>query len=131
MLGELEKKEDRVVIADFEAGVGTLLRADAEQVDLAIVVVEPYMKAIETGRRLVEIARENGIVRTLVVANKVRDDSDVALIRSGLGGIEPDLVVPADDEIAAADLAAEAPIDRAPDSPGVTAIRQLALRFAS
>jgi CO dehydrogenase nickel-insertion accessory protein CooC1 len=130
LLGELEKKEDRVVIADLEAGIGTMLRTDAEQVDVAIVVVEPYMTAIGTGRRLVEIARRNGIARTVVIANKVRNAEDVPLIRTGLGGIEPDLVVPVDEEIAAADLTAVAPIDRNPDSPGIKTIRQLALRLA-
>lgn len=122
--------EERIVIADLEAGIGTMLRTDAEQVDVAIVVVEPYMTAIETGRRLIEIARRNGIARTLVIANKVRNAEDVALIRTGLGGIEPDLVVPVDEEIAAADLTAVAPIDRSPDSPGVKTIRELALRLA-
>jgi CO dehydrogenase maturation factor len=61
LLGELEMKQNRVVIADFEAGVGTMLRANAEQVDVAVVVVEPYMKSIEAARRLVEIASRNGI----------------------------------------------------------------------
>jgi len=121
--------EERIVIADLEAGIGTMLGTDAEQVDVAIVVVEPYMTAIETGRRLIEIARRNGIARTLVIANKVRNAEDVALIRTGLGGIEPDLVVPVDEEIAAADLTAVAPIDRSPDSPGIRTIRELALRL--
>lgn len=120
--------EERIVIADLEAGIGTMLRTDADQVDVAIVVVEPYMTAIETGRRLIEIARRNGIARTLVIANKVRNADEVALIRTGLG-IEPDLVVPVDEEIAAADLTAVAPIDRSPDSPGVKTIRELALRL--
>ena len=126
MLGELETKPDRVVIADFEAGVGTLLRANAEQVDLAVVVVEPYVKSIEAARRLLEIAGANGIRRSILVANKVRDEEDLALIRALLDGVEPDLVVPADEEIAAADLAGVAPIDRNPESEGVRAIRSLA-----
>jgi len=126
LLGELETKPDRVVIADFEAGVGTLLRANAEQVDLAVVVVEPYVKSIEAARRLLEIAGANGIRRSILVANKVRDEEDLALIRALLDGVEPDLVVPADEEIAAADLAGVAPIDRNPESEGVRAIRSLA-----
>ncbi|MGH2704975.1 MAG: hypothetical protein ACRDJ4_07750 [Actinomycetota bacterium] len=123
-------KKNRVVIADFEAGVGTMLRANAEQVDVAVIVVEPYMKSIEAARRLLEIASANGISRRVIVANKVRDEEDLALIRTVLGGAKPDLVIPADDEIAAADLYAEAPLDRNPDSPGVTAIRALAGRIS-
>ncbi len=56
----------------------------------------------------------------------MRDEEDLALIRALLGGVEPDLVVPADEEIAAADLAGVAPIDRNPESEGVRAIRSLA-----
>ncbi|MGH2768895.1 MAG: hypothetical protein ACREJP_10060 [Candidatus Methylomirabilales bacterium] len=119
-------KPERVVIADFEAGVGTMLRANADQVDLAVVVVEPYMKSIDAARRLIQIARENGIERCLLVANKVRDEDDLALIRTVLEGREPDFIVPADHQIAEADLYAEAPIDRNPGSPAVRAIQALA-----
>lgn len=130
MLGELETRPERVVIADLEAGVGTLLRASAEQVDLAVIVVEPYKKSIETARRLIDIVRENGIARWLLVGNKIRDDDDLELIRSGLKGAELDLVVPTDQDVVEADLAAEAPVDRNPDSPAVKVIRELALQLA-
>ena len=101
-------------------------RTDAKLIDCAIVVVEPYMKSIETGRRLVEMIRANEGNRIVVVANKVRDDDDVEFLRSKLDGIEIDLAVPEDREVAEADLAGQSPVDRNPGSPAVQAIRELA-----
>lgn len=117
-------------MADFEAGVGTMTRTDAKLLDLAVVVVEPYMKSIETARRLVEIVKSSGGKRVVVVANKVRDDEDLAFLREKMG-LDPDIVVPEDRNIAEADLLALSPIDRNPNSPAVKAIRTLASRIAA
>ncbi len=121
----------RIVVADFEAGVGTMTRTDAKLLDVAIVVVEPYMKSIETARRLVEIVKSSGGKRIVVVANKIREDRDLEFIKEKLGGIEPDIVVPEDRNIAESDLAAVSPIDRNPGSPAVQAIRGLAAEIAA
>lgn len=131
MLRELEKEAKRIVVADFEAGVGTMTRTDAKLLDLAVVVVEPYMKSIETARRLVEIVRSSGGKRIVVVANKIREDADLDFIREKLGDIELDVVVPEDKNIAESDLAAVSPIDRNPNSPAVRAIRGLATQIAA
>lgn len=130
MLRELEIEAGRVVIADFEAGVGTMSRTDAKLIDCAIVVIEPYMKAIETGRRLIEMIRSNEGNRILVVANKIRDGDDLELIQSKLEGLDIDVAVPEDPEVAEADLAGESPVDRNPDSPAVKAIRELAAKVS-
>lgn len=130
MLRELEKQARRIVVADFEAGVGTMTRTDARLLDLAVVVVEPYMKSIETARRLVDIVKSSGGKRVVVVANKIRDDEDLAFLREKMG-LDPDIVVPEDRNIAEADLAALSPIDRNPNSPAVRAIRSLASQIAA
>lgn len=130
MLGELEDKPQRLVVADLEAGLGTVIRADAGQIDLAVIVVEPYVKSMEVARRLEALCREKEVPRWILLANKIRADEDVALIRSALGR-EPDVVVPEDAEIAAADLGAEAPFDRNIDSPAVRRLRELASRVAA
>ncbi|MGI8427005.1 MAG: hypothetical protein ACR2FO_07185 [Actinomycetota bacterium] len=131
MLRDLEKQAKRIVVADFEAGVGTMTRTDAKLLDVAIVVVEPYMKSIETAKRLVEIVRSSGGKRTIVVANKIRGEEDLEFIREKLGGVDLDIVVPEDRNIADSDLAALSPIDRNPNSPAVNAIRDLAAHLAA
>lgn len=120
-----------MVIADFEAGTSTMSRTDAKVLDLAIVVVEPYMKSIDTAKRLIEMVGTAKNRRTVLVANKVRDDEDLAFIRTKLDGLEPDFIIPDDKEIAEADLEAISPMDRNPDSPAVKAIRQLAGELAA
>jgi len=126
LLRELEKQAKRIVLADFEAGIGTMTRTDAKLLDLAVVVVEPYMKSIETARRLVELVRAGGSTRILLVANKIRDDQDLEFIKDKLDGLDCDVVVPEDRNVSDADLEALSPIDRNPTSPAVEAIRKLA-----
>ena len=43
--------EQAVVIADLEAGIGTLTRVAEEAFDTVLVVVEPTAKSLEVGRR--------------------------------------------------------------------------------
>lgn len=108
-----------------------MTRTDAKLLDLAIIVVEPYMKSIETARRLIDIITSSGGNRYLIVANKIREDQDLEFIIEKLGGVHPDIVVPEDKNISEADLAALSPIDRNPNSPAVKAIRDMAAGIAA
>ena len=125
MLGELER-DRRIVVADFEAGLGTTLRLQPGTVDVALVVVEPTAKSIDVARRAVETARERA--RVVVVANKVADDDDRRRIEAALPGEEV-VVVPEDAEVVRADRYGAAPIDAAPDAPAVRALAELAARL--
>ena len=116
------------MVADLEAGLGTTLRLQPGAVDVALVVVEPTAKAIDVGRRAVEAAAERA--RVVVIANKVRSDDDRERIGNALSGHEL-VVIPEDAAIAAADREGAAPIDYAPDAPGVRALVELARTLAS
>ena len=50
--------------------------------DRFIVVIEPGARSIQTYTRVKELARDIGITRVEVVANKIRDESDRDFIRS-------------------------------------------------
>jgi CO dehydrogenase maturation factor len=117
--------EDDVVVADFEAGVGTLTRLSDQRVDTVLVVVEPTPKSVEVGMRAVELARERGVTRVIVVANRLRDDADLEIVRSAFPGCEV-VAVPDDPKIVEADRKGVAPIDLAPDAPAVRALVGLA-----
>ena len=118
------------MIGDLEAGVGTLLRLQPGQADLVIVVAQPTAKAIEVARRAVEIA--SGRARVLLIANRVRDDADVELIRDGVAWGDGDMiVVPDDPAVARADEEGLAPIDAAPEGPAVLALERVAARIRS
>jgi CO dehydrogenase maturation factor len=124
LLGQLERP-GRTVVADFEAGLGTVLRMDGRPVDVVVVVVEPTAKSLEVGRRAAHAVREGGLGRVVVTANRVRDDDDVARVRAAFPGLDP-VLVPDDPAIPAAEREGRAPVDAAPDSPGVRALVGLA-----
>src|SRR5215210_1277365 len=98
-----------------------------------IAVVEPWYKSLETGRRMAVLARDLGLERVGLVANKVRGDEDVELVRRFADTNEIELlgVVPHDDGFPAAERAGKAPLDHAPDTPAVRAITELASRLVA
>lgn len=124
MLAALEDKPGRVVVVDLGGGVMTVVRGDQSQIDALVVVVEPYPRSAEVGRRLLATAEANGITRRIVVANKIADDDDLDALRRFLG-VEPDLVVPADRSVTSADRLGASPYDHDPGSPAVDVLRHL------
>ncbi|MBV8527110.1 MAG: AAA family ATPase [Candidatus Dormibacteraeota bacterium] len=135
--GSAPARPGRVLIADMEAGLGTIGRMREGSLDVAILVTEPTPKAIEVVRRAAEMVVEHKIAtRTVILANKVRDESDVERVSSvmlavnGLAGVEV-IVVPEDLDVLAADAQGVSPIDHAPDSPAVEAVAAMAERLAA
>lgn len=132
VLGQRETSTDRITIADMVAGVEHLSRGTAEDVDLMLVVVEPFYKSLETGRRTKELAEGLGIPEVRVVANKVHDERDEEAIADFCKrhGLTIEATVPFGEGIRRADQDETAPFDAAPQSEGVEAIRRLAKRVA-
>jgi CO dehydrogenase nickel-insertion accessory protein CooC1 len=125
LLAALEDKPGRVVLVDLGGGVMTVARGDESQIDALVVVVEPYPRSTEVARRLLEMAAAKGITRRVVVANKVGSEEDLDWIRELLG-VDPDIVIPKDGAVLAADRAGASPIDHDPSSPAIATLRQLA-----
>lgn len=128
LIAELDG-EGRIVIGDLEAGVGTVLRLETGQADVVVVVAAPTAKSLDVARRAIDLAEDRG-ARVVVVANRVRDESDLAAIEAAVGSDLELVVIPEDPAIAAADRDGLAPIDVAPRSPGVRAVVELADRLA-
>jgi CO dehydrogenase maturation factor len=129
LLGSVETA-GRSVVADFEAGIGTLTRLGPGGVDVVLVVVEPTPKSLEVGVRAAGLAREKQLGRVVIVANRVRGEEDLEVVRAAFEGHEV-VAVPDDDTIVRADRDGVAPLDLDPDSPAVTALRELADQLAS
>ena len=119
--------EHPVTIVDMEAGLEHLSRGTGRHVDTLVVVLEPYYKALEIGRRAAELGRELGVARIAGIANKLRDDEDVKAVTdfAAAHGIPLAAQVPLDDAIRRGDLAGRAPIELS-DSPAIASIAQLA-----
>jgi len=112
---------DTIVLADCEAGIGTLTRLGDTPVDVILVVVEPTPKSLEVGARAVALAKERQAGRIIVVASRIRNDDDLKAIMVALPGQEV-VIVPDDPAIVAADREGVAPMDSAPDCPAVLAL---------
>jgi len=113
------------VIADLEAGIGTLTRLDDKRVDAVLVVVEPTPKSIEVGTRAAQLAKEKSLGRVVVVASRVRNDDDLAHIKTAFPDHEV-MAIPEDPAIVEADRSGVAPLDAYPDAPAVKALVELA-----
>lgn len=114
----------QMVVADLEAGVGTLTRLGDAGVDVVLIVVEPTPKSVEVGCRAAALVADKELGRALVVASRVRDDDDLAMITKAF----PDhqvVAIPDDPAIVAADRHGTAPLDSAPDAPAVLALAGL------
>jgi CO dehydrogenase maturation factor len=123
LLGFVEFND--VVIADLEAGIGTLSRLGDQKIDAVVLVVEPTPKSVEVARRAAALAREKSLGRLVVVANRVGDADDLAAVQAAF----PDdqvVGVPDDPAIVEADRQGLAPLDLAPDAPAVRALAELA-----
>jgi CO dehydrogenase maturation factor len=116
---------DVVVIADLEAGIGTLSRLGDQNVDAVVLVVEPTPKSIEVARRAAALAREKSLGRLVVVANRVSDDGELAAVQAAFPH-DRVVGVPDDPAIVEADRQGLAPLDLAPDAPAVRAFVELA-----
>src|ERR687885_828735 len=116
-MGELPvHRPDDVTILDMEASIEHLTRGTVRNVDALLVVTEPYYRSLETTGRIVPLARELGLERVWVVANKVRGGADEAAIREYCArhGFEVVGVIPFDEGVTAADQAGPALLDCEP-----------------
>jgi CO dehydrogenase maturation factor len=117
-----------ICILDTEASPEHLSRGTALHADAMLVVVEPYYKSLETGRRMSLLARDLGLARVALVANKIGDERDLAAVDefAAANGLDVAGVVPFDERMPDAERAGAAPLDHAPDAPAVAAIGKLA-----
>ena len=131
MRSVIESASDRpedLCILDTEASPEHLSRGTARYADAMYAVVEPYFKSLETGRRITTLARDLGLEHVALIANKIRDDRELAAVRefATQHGLELAGVIPFDEALPEAERARRAPLDFAPDSPAVQAIHKLA-----
>jgi len=82
LLRHLLVRRKEAVVADMEAGTEHLARGTAKYVSAMLVVVEPSAKALETARRIRNLAMQMGIEKILLVGNKLLNEKDGVAIRS-------------------------------------------------
>jgi CO dehydrogenase maturation factor len=120
---------DAVVIADFEAGIGTITRLGNEKVDVVLVVVEPTPKSLEVGSRAADLAREKMLGQVFVIASRVRSEADLEVVQKTFPENEV-VAIPDDPSIVLADRRGVSPLDLPEPGPAVAALAALAERLA-
>lgn len=122
-----------IVVADLEAGIGTLTRLGEATVDRTVVVAEATPRSVEVARRAARLAAERRLGPVTVVANRCRSDQDRAAVTAALAEVLGSAVevwaVPEDPAVTAAEQAGRAVLDSDPDSPAVGALLALAERI--
>lgn len=120
-------RPDDVTVLDMEASIEHLSRGTLRDVETLLIITEPYFRALETLGRTVPLARELGIPRIYVVANKVRSERDEATIREYSARLGMDVigVVPFDDAAQEADRQNQALVEYMPSAPAVQAIARI------
>jgi CO dehydrogenase maturation factor len=118
-------------ITDMEAGLEHLKRGTARHVDMMLIVAEPYYRSLEAASRTAELAAELKIPYIKVVANKVRSADDRQAIELYCRQHKIDIigVVPYDNALIEAERGGQAPVDFAPNSEAITAIREIATQI--
>lgn len=127
IMGRLLQTEAPVVITDMEAGLEHLGRGTTEHSDALLIVVEPYYRALETGRRVQQLAHELGIPHVYTVANKMRTSAEEEAVRAFCTQHNLNLIatLPFDEGLLAAEANGTTILDADPHSPLVQASLEL------
>jgi CO dehydrogenase maturation factor len=130
VVGAAPNSQNYICILDTEASTEHLKVGTAKHVDVLYAVVEPYFKSLESGRRVLALARDLGIQHLALLANKVRP-GELEVVQEFADQHDLGLIghVPYDEVFYHAERAAVAPIDYDPQAPAVVAIGKLARKL--
>jgi len=127
LLRYLLVRRKEVVIADMEAGTEHLARGTAKHVGAMLVAVEPSAKALETARRIRNLAMQMGIGKILLVGNKLLNKKDEVIIRNFAekNNIQILGMIHYDPTVREADLSGDSLFLSFPSSPAVKEIEEI------
>lgn len=127
LMDHLTLERDDVLILDMEAGLEHLGRASTRRLDIMLVVLEPGMRSIETGKRISDMAGELGIKKIVAVINKFHDDVEERKLRQVAKemGFEVLASLPYDDRLVDMDMGGEVPFDVRLEGPFQLGIDQM------
>ncbi len=127
MVGYMVERPQQFTILDMEASVEHMGRGTPRYADVLLIVTEPYYRSLETTGRLAPLARDIGIRRLYVVANKVRGRRDDEAIRHYCAEHELEVLdmLPFDEAVLEAEQAGTPILDADPRSAYVRTVEQL------
>lgn len=112
LLRHLIVERDEAVVLDMEAGVEHMGRGTAKNVDAMLVVADANSKALETARRINELASQAPIKQVLLVGNKVENEKQKRVIERFAEEHSLKLlgIVPFDPTVVEAEMCGETPL---------------------
>jgi len=127
LLGHIVLERDDAVVVDMEAGLEQFGRATCRGVDLMILVVEPGARSVETASKMASLAKEMGLERMVVVANRVRTEDEARALEGLMAQSSLRLLftIPYSDVVSRADLKGRSPLDIEGGDAWVEVVRQL------
>jgi CO dehydrogenase maturation factor len=120
-----------ICLLDIEASLEHFAQSKALHADTILIVVEPYLRSLETGRRMIGLARQLSPERIELVVNKLRHPGELESAHELAASTQVEIaaVIPHDPGLMDAERAAMAPLDFDPRGPAVLAIDALAGRL--
>ena len=114
ILSALTYRKNDVVIMDMEAGLEHLGRGTAANMDQFLVVIEPGARSVQTYHNVKRLAKDLGVTRVRVVANKIRDEKDEDFVRSAIPAADLLGFIHYNTDIMDADRQGKSPYDFSP-----------------
>ncbi|MBX2815516.1 MAG: AAA family ATPase [Saprospiraceae bacterium] len=120
----LSSEENAAMVVDTEASLEHMKRGTSQHVDKMYMVLEPYYRSLEAAGRFAEMAKQLGINEVEAIANKVRTEEEANAIHEYCNKIDLPVavMVPYDENVAAADLKGVSIMDYNSDSKMIKAI---------
>lgn len=127
LLHHLIVKRKEAVVTDMEAGLEHMGRGTAEHVETMLAVTDSSRKALETAKKLTDLARQIGIDECFIVGNRVTSQLEGEHIKNFAHNerIQVLGVVPFDEVVLKADMQGQSPLKYEDKSAAVTAIRDI------
>jgi CO dehydrogenase maturation factor len=114
LISHMVIQRDEVVIMDMEAGIEHLGRGTAGMVDRFVVVIEPGARSVQTYSLVKKLAKDLGVKKVSVVANKVRGAEDEDFVKKCIPAEDFLGCLSYNDEVISADRQGVSPFDTSP-----------------
>jgi len=84
LLGKLDLKENEIVVVDTEAGVEHFGRGLEKNVDVVLVVVEPYFESVVVAEKISSLTKQIGSCKLWAIINNISTQEEEQGIREKL-----------------------------------------------
>jgi len=76
LVTDLVLYKNETLIMDMEAGIEHLGRATVTGVDVMVIVVEPGQRSLDCAKTVIEMSKEIGLNKFVIVGNKITNEDD-------------------------------------------------------